>query len=307
MRCAFLACLLSIAMTDAVPSAEAQDAPMPFDALVARTPPAPDTVVRYGDAPTAFAHFYRPAGRGPHPVVVFVHGGCWRAQYDLAYGGHLARALADDGIAVWSIEYRRLGDPGGGWPGTFLDVGAALDHLRRLAGPERLDLSRVVAAGHSAGGHLALWLAARPGLPASSALRGATPLPVAGVVGIAAITDLAAYDAPSGCGSAVRPLMGDAAEVFEARLAEASPVRRPPPVPAWLVAGAQDAIVPVAQAEALVAASRAARAPAVRVTIVPGAGHFDLVAPWRPAFPAVRAAIVEALRPPSARGARTSP
>lgn len=283
-------------MADAVPPAEAQDAPIAFDALVARTPPAPDTVVRYGEAPTSFAHLYRPSGAGPHPVVVFVHGGCWRAQYDLAYGGHLARALADDGLAVWSVEYRRLGDPGGGWPGTFLDVGAALDHLRRVAGPERLDLSRVVVAGHSAGGHLALWLAARPGLPAASAVRGGTPLPVSAVVGIAAITDLAAYDAPSGCGGAVRPLLGDAADSFEARLAEASPVRRTPPVPVWLVSGGRDAIVPVAQADALAAASRAAGRPTVRVTVSPEAGHFDLVAPWRAAFAPVRAAVGEAAR-----------
>lgn len=300
----FLASLLPLVMADAVSPAEAQDAPMPFDALVARTPPAPDTVVRYGDGPTAFAHLYRPAGGGPHPVLVFVHGGCWRSQYDLAYGGHLARALADDGVAVWSIEYRRLGDLGGGWPGTFHDVSAALDHLRAIAGTERLDLSRVVVAGHSAGGHLALWLAARPALPATSPLRQGTPLPVAGVVGIAAITDLAAYEAATGCGSAVRPLLGDDPGAYAARLEDASPVRRPPRVPVWLVAGGRDAIVPVSQAEALAAARRAAGRvpvrPPVRVTVVPEAGHFDLVAPWRPAFVAVRDAIGALVRPDAA-------
>ena len=93
-------------------------------------------------------------------MLALLHGGCWQAEYGLTPLGQLAQAIADRGAAVWSIEYRRLGN-GGGWPATFLDAGAALDHLRTLADEYALDLRRVVTAGHSAGGHLALWLAGR--------------------------------------------------------------------------------------------------------------------------------------------------
>lgn len=103
-----------------------------------------------------------PSGPGPHPVAVLIHGGCFKAAYatlrDLA---PMADALKATGIATWNIEYRWLGEPGGGWPGTYLDVGRAVDHLRALAGQHPLDLGRVVVVGHSAGGHLATWAAAR--------------------------------------------------------------------------------------------------------------------------------------------------
>src|SRR5215471_72121 len=123
-----------------------------------------------------------PRGRGPHPVVALVHGGCWLADYDHMHVESAADALCARGAGVWSIEYRRLGQDGGGWPGTFRDVAAGLDHLRVLAPRHRLDLGRVVAVGHSAGGHLALWLAARRKLGASSDLFVANPIAVAGVV-----------------------------------------------------------------------------------------------------------------------------
>src|SRR5579872_5792979 len=123
--------------------------------------PRADARLRYGPDPLHFGDLRLPGGTGPHPVVVMVHGGFWRARFNLEYAGHLCAALAALGIATWNVEYRRLGDTGGGWPGTLLDVAAAADHLRTLAAPYHLDLSRVVAMGHSAGGHLALWLAAR--------------------------------------------------------------------------------------------------------------------------------------------------
>lgn len=99
-----------------------------------------------------------PSGKGPHPVVFFIHGGYWRGKYDLSYAGHLCAALAKAGIATWNVEYRRVGNPGGGWPGTFEDVRAAYHFLQDH--PPGLDLKRVCVAGHSAGGQLALCLAA---------------------------------------------------------------------------------------------------------------------------------------------------
>ena len=123
-------------------------------------PPA-DARIPYGDDPLQFGDLRLPPGGGPHPVAVFVHGGCWLSEYDIAHSSAVTAALAQSGIATWSLEYRRVGDEGGAWPGTLQDVARGADHLRSIAARYRLDLDRVIAAGHSAGGQLALWLAAR--------------------------------------------------------------------------------------------------------------------------------------------------
>src|SRR5215468_7306163 len=121
-------------------------------------PPPYDLRVAYGKGDFQFADLRLPPGKGPHPVVIVIHGGFWRAAYDLVYAGHMSAALTRRGVATWNIEYRRVGHPGGGFPGTLDDVAAAVDHLAQIAPSHSLDLSRVIAIGHSAGGHLALWL-----------------------------------------------------------------------------------------------------------------------------------------------------
>ncbi|MFZ5785353.1 MAG: alpha/beta hydrolase family protein, partial [Acidobacteriota bacterium] len=117
------------------------------DLLALPRPPA-DLRVRYGEAPQHFGDLRLPAGRGPHPVVLLIHGGCWLAEYDLEHLSSLAAAFTSAGFATWSVEYRRLGDDGGGWPGTFEDAARAADALRALAADHPLDLSGVVAVGH---------------------------------------------------------------------------------------------------------------------------------------------------------------
>ena len=241
----------------------------------------------YGTAPEQFGELRVPAGAGPHPVVVLIHGGCWRSEYGIAHTGALATAVSDEGFAVWAIEYRRVGSPGGGWPGTFLDVGAAVDHLRVLAARHPLDLSRVVVAGHSAGGHLALWCASRGLLPAGAAIAAPNPLVPRGVVSIGGITDLAAYASPEGCGSAVVPLMGGSAGEVEERYAQASPVMLVPRLPVQLIVGGADTVVPRAQADAFVAAAGSV----ATLRVVDGAGHFDLIAPDGNAWAALRGAL----------------
>jgi hypothetical protein len=144
--------------------------------------PVPDRRLAYGGGPLQFGELRLPDGDGPHPVAIVIHGGCWLAEYDLGYMSGLADALTDAGIATWSIEYRRVGDDGGGWPGTFQDVADAADFLVEIAPGCNLDLDRVAAVGHSAGGHLALWLAGRKGLSGGDPLRGEAPLPLHGVV-----------------------------------------------------------------------------------------------------------------------------
>ena len=136
----------------------------------------PDAVVHYGDDPAQFAELRLPAGDGPHPVVVVVHGGCWLGEYDLGTTSGVADALRRAGCATWHVEYRRLGMAGGGWPGTFIDVGAGIDALREASGAHRLDLARVVVTGHSAGGHLATWAAARHRVPRDSDVWTPDPL-----------------------------------------------------------------------------------------------------------------------------------
>ena len=145
----------------------------------------------YGQAPPQFGELRLPPGRGPFPVAVVLHGGCWLSLYaDLHNADALADALRDEGIAIWNVEYRCVDQDGGGWPGTFLDAGAATDHVRALAADHDLDLDRTVSIGHSAGGHLALWTGARHRLQRSSPLWTSDPLPLRGTVVLAGPGDL---------------------------------------------------------------------------------------------------------------------
>ena len=130
---------------------------------------APDHRINYGQDPSQYGELRVPRGPGPHPTLILIHGGCFKAAYATASDlAPMADALKAMGIASWNIEYRRVGDAGGGWPGTYVDVGRAIDYFRTLAGRHNLDTGRVVIMGHSAGGHLAMWAAARARVPAHS-------------------------------------------------------------------------------------------------------------------------------------------
>lgn len=273
--------------------------PLSWQELNARALPLAAPRIPYGEAAPQFGELRLPAGRGPFPVVVLIHGGCWLQQFDYRHATRVADALLPLGVAVWTIEYRRLGDDGGGWPHTLLDVARATDHLRALAQTQPLDLGRVIAMGHSAGGQLALWLAARTQLPADSPLYRPDPLPLRGVLGLAPITDLAAYRiGPAGsCHSAVEPLLGGTPEEQPARYAQASPLALLPlGVPQQLVQGARD---PIVAADSVAAYARAAQAQGDTVALhtVDAAGHFELVAPGSVAWPAITRALQALLAP----------
>jgi acetyl esterase/lipase len=275
-----------------LPVGERARAPVAWDELAALPVPAPDHRIPYGDDPLQFGELRLPDGPGPHPVAVIVHGGCWRAAYDLRHASHMAAALASAGVATWSLEYRRIGNEGGGWPGTLTDVARGTDHLRGLAGPHGLDLDRVVVVGHSAGGHLALWLAGRGNLPPDSPLRAAAPLPLRGVVALAAISDLRAYAGGSGsCNAAVAEFLGGMPEVVPERYALADPGDLLPlGVPVRLLHGALDPIVPPEQSRAFAERSRA-RGDDAEAWPIDGAGHFDVVAPHAAAWASVERSV----------------
>ena len=226
---------------------------------------------RYGGHRSQVADLILPNGPGPHPVAVLVHGGCWRASYDRHLMDGLAADLAGRGRVAWNIEYRRVGlRAGGGWPATFDDVSAAIDHLAELDAP--LDLGRVAAVGHSAGGHLALWAAGRK--DARVALSA--------VVGQAAISDLEQAAAQGVCGGMVEQLLGGPPDRVPDRYREASPARRLPlEVPALLVHGGRDDIVPAAMSREFAAAA------GCELAELTDDGHFEHIEPGSRAWATV--------------------
>jgi acetyl esterase/lipase len=275
---------------------ESGQQPLTFDQIAALHAPPPDHVVRYGEAPQQFGHLRLPTGPGPHRVVLFIHGGCYRAEYSIAHAGALEQSLADDGYAVWSIEYRRVGDTGGGWPGTFQDLAAAADHLRTLATQYPLDLRQVVAAGHSAGGNSALWLAGRRSIPKDSPLHVADPLPIRGVLALAPAGDFAEMHAKNGCGGMIDRLMGGSPAAMPERYRAASPGEvLPTGVRTTVIIGGTDASF-AAFGRSFVTLAEQAGETHIRALEIPDAGHFDVIAPISPSWPIVTGALADLFR-----------
>jgi acetyl esterase/lipase len=255
-------------------------------------PPAPaDFRIPYGDDPHQFGQLRLPDGEGLFPVVIVIHGGCWMSQYDLHHISPLAAEITKMGFATWSLEYRRVGNDGGGWPGTFQDVADGSDHLRNLAQEFPLDLNRIITIGHSAGGHLALWVAARHKIPKQGSLCKKNPLPIQGVIALAGVGNLDLPNLQEICGGAILKLMGGTPAEVPERYAQGSPLELLPfGIPQILIQGAKDSIVPV---ESVRDYYRAAKKSGDKVDLVllQEAGHFELVMPSTFAWPEVRKAI----------------
>ena len=254
------------------------------------SPPA-DARIPYGEGTHQFGDLRLPSGPGPHPVVVMVHGGFWRAKYDLEHVGHLCADLARRGYATWSLEYRRVGHEGGGWPGTFEDVARGKDFLRTLASSHPVDLSRVVAMGHSAGGHLALWLAARHRLRPGEPLYLPEPFKPRGVVPLAGVVNLERAHALRLSNDIVTEFLGGTPAQVPERYRLGSPFELAPlGVRQILIHGTEDDTVPVSISTGYHARA-AALGDDVRLVTLPGAGHFEVINPLAQEWPQVVDAI----------------
>jgi acetyl esterase/lipase len=259
-------------------------------------PAGPVEIVAYGALPLQFGELRLPAGPGPHPTLVMLHGGFWRARYGLEYFGVICDALAADGVATWNVEYRRLGNDGGGWPGTLLDVGAAVDYVRDLAARYPLDLARTGALGHSAGGHLALWAAGRSRIPTPSPLSASHPLPLRCAVALAGVCDLRRAWELRLSGNVTEDFLGGAPHAVPERYAAASPAELVPlGVPQALIHGTEDDNVPYGISVGYQEVARTAGDEVTLVTLT-GAGHFEMVDPATPEWTAVREVALPLLR-----------
>lgn len=285
-------CLLGCATTaerpaDAAAAVAVDTTPLlSFRDLLGRPRQKADERIAYGADPLQFGELWLPraATDKPLPVVVLIHGGCWQADLPgLELMDYLAADLRDRGYAVWNLEYRRIGHAGGGYPGSFHDVARGVDHLRAFSRERNLDPKHVVFIGHSAGGHLAGWAAARSRLPVASPLRFGIPLRPAGVISLAGINDLEDYRAngPDACGGpGTIDSLVDAARGGDLYADTSLARMRPTGSNLLIVSGARDPIVPPAFGAHYAAAIGQQR----QAMVTPG-GHFELIAPesvaWR--------------------------
>jgi acetyl esterase/lipase len=241
--------------------------------------PAATLIASYGADPLQKGELRLPKGKGPFPVAVVIHGGCWNAKMENLSGtAPLADALAARGIATWNIEYRRTGDAGGGYPGTLEDVGAATDYLAVLAKTQPLDLSRVAVVGHSSGAHLALWVASRPKLhdPIAGAMT-VKPVTAVAIDGPGTLAPFVGVDAEV-CGDpAIVPFMGGTPAEKPAAYALASPqAHLPLGVHQLVVLGALGMMIEPYTQAALASGDTV-------VKLAPGgADHFNIITPGTP-------------------------
>lgn len=252
MRLFFLPVIFLCLFTESVMS---EQSPVPYPEVAGLPFDPADQTIKYGDDSLQFAEYWQ--SKPGAPLLLLIHGGCWLQQFNLEHVRPLASRLASEGVAVLSIEYRRIGDPGGGFPGTFEDI------TRAALMAEQLPHETLFVAGHSAGGHLALWLAGSIEL---SKLKGA--------IGLAAISNLDAYaKGQSSCEQATKRLMGGMPDEVPERYRAASPHQLKFTPPVLLLHGDQDPIVPVSQSEQFCARQNC------KLEKLAGSGHFDLIDP----------------------------
>ena len=253
-----------------------------------------DTTITYGPDSLNFGELRLPDGLGPHPVAIVIHGGCWLSIANLHIMDHFCDKLTKAGIATWNLEYRKVDSPGGGWPGTFDDIGLGIDYLRILADKYNLDLNRVVFVGHSSGGHLALWAGFRHRVDENSQLRSENPLRPLGVVSLAGLADLRdmVERTKAVCGGdVISTLLGGTFEEVPDHYRNASPLTLlPNGVKQIVIYGSDDPAVPPELGQAYVEAGKLQNEN-IGFIVIPDASHFELIAPWTSSWPIVEASI----------------
>jgi acetyl esterase/lipase len=256
------------------------------DDILSLAAPKADSRVAYGSDANQFVDLRVPKEKGPHALAICIHGGYWRAKYDLGYLGHLCAALTAKGVATANVEYRRVGNAGGGWPGTFADIRAAYQFLMQSAARYGFDLGRVLVLGHSAGGQLALCLAAHEaGVKAAVSLAG--------------VVDLQrAYELHLSSDAVVEFLGGTPTEVAD-HYREADVMRLAIRARQWVVHGSADDIVPPSLSKDYVSAKVRAKEDA-RLVMIPDAGHFEIVDPRSGAGGEVERVVVDSAGPKKA-------
>ncbi len=282
---------IALLLAMAAPVAGQRLRPADVDTLPAS---APVVTEAYGVDANQTGDLRLPDGKGPFPVVIVIHGGCWTKGFATRRNtAALATALTARGFATWNIDYRQIGDAGGGWPGSFQDWGAGTDHLRELAKRYPLDLDRVAVTGHSAGAHAALWVAARPKLSNPGEIASRNPLRIGAVVAIDGPPDpeseREAFE--KGCGvPAVTGLFGGSAKDHPARYAAGTPQKM---APLGIKSGVISASLFLSPAAAVrwVNAARVGGDQASAL-ILGGTGHFEVIAPGSPVWPQVEPFLV---------------
>lgn len=219
-------------------------------------------ILAYGEDQFQFGELFLPANASPpHPLIVFIHGGCWQNSFDMSHTYPFLSGLAQEGFAVWSLEYRRTGDPGGGWPGTYEDIKNGVNHLSSLS-EYRVDTDNFLIAGHSAGGHLAL-------------LAGTDTPSAKGVIAIAPITNIIAYSQGSNsCQAGTSQFMGSSYNQNPLTYRQANPAEKTPHANTVILHGSLDEIVPIEQS----------RLTGARTVLEEGASHFDWIHPGSNGF-----------------------
>jgi acetyl esterase/lipase len=267
-----------------------------LSSILDRDSPPFDLRVPYGRDPSQFADLRFPNGKGPFPLLFVVHGGFWQSAYDLSHIGHLCAAFTHKGIITSSIEYRRIGNPGGGWPGTFLDISLATRNiLQEMSKDSRFDQARTAIIGHSAGGHLALWLVGSHRISKGSHLHNDQKQDIRNAISLAGVSDLRlAWKKKLGHGTVTR-LMGGTPDEQPDRYNAGSPIELiPTGATQILVHGTADDTVPVSQSEAFVekAEKLGDRATLVKLE---GVGHYEPIDPESEAWPFVAKAVITLL------------
>ncbi len=239
---------------------------MSSENILTLPPPPTDERLHYGPDPNQFVDLRRPAGKGPNPALVFLHGGFWRAKYDLTHAGHVCAALTAKGVTTWNVEYRRVGNSGGGWPETFEDTNKAFRFVSQMAKRYGLDLTRLTVMGHSAGGQLALALAAHQ-------------RSVARAVSLAGVIDLRRAWKLHLSHDAVAEFLGGSPEQVPEHYREASPMDLEiKNANQLLVHGTEDDVVPASLSRDYYEAKKK-RGEKVGLLEFPHAGHFELIDP----------------------------